>query len=981
MKKFLFALLGLLAFLPVHAYDLKMNGADPVGSYQGKYFYLLGDDATSLSVITDGSFSISSYMLDGVTKSCDPGKSVALDFSLIDPDREIHYVTFYWKFNYNKPSPVGTYMFAFSVPEEWDGILYDCSESAGTALVSGSLFSKTHLSIADEVLHNDTPCKVTRIRDYAFFMNKSMTSLTIAPSVTSVGNAVFYGCTALKELNILDGNTSLYMGMCGISDISMTWSTFYASPLEKVYIGRNLSYDIKYNLSPFQSKQLLQEVTIGPKVTSIGKYLFTNCKALKKLEFPESVTSFESSALAGCESLETLRIMGSNTSISTSGLDDHINKYCKIEFAQPKAAIDACHNTRWKLCENICHIADGKHYFPILWNHELNMENAIYSEKRGCLVPENNVCTAKPQTPVFGAMFGGEEITPALNSDQGFKFMPDGKYAYNVFTVHPQKGNYNLHIEVDVPGTLVNCIDYHYIKSIDGLSASGNINGTDLRTIREMSSLAYLDLSDANIVEGGKSYFGDSCFTENDVIGDYCFYGMSNLKTIIFPKSIVEIGKKSIGNSLINLVLHEGLTKINDEAFMTATSLSHLSIPASVTSVGSNALQQCFALKVLRIEDSPNAVDLSHILEKAYIQRLYIGRNISFADAENSPFANNGSIRKVHIGGNANSVTPLAFENCTALRSLVLGKDISDIGESAFSGCTVLSAIKSISATPPSVSAQAFAEVDRSNCILMVPKGCMTNYADAPVWEEFISMRDNITTLPELPETTYGEMPVDLTADAPDGIVLEYASSNPDVAGISGQSVIITGAGNATIKAFNPGNQSDYEIVGLERHLKIDKANLEISAPDTEINEGDEIPDFNLTLSGLCYDDTSDSLDELPTTVCEATGESAPGEYEIKLDGGHDKNYDYTLINGRLTIKPQTLGVNDAEPCGISLSVANGTLSISGMPQGNEVRVYTVDGTLLLCERPTSGHVEFTPGAPDVYVVVADGLSRKVTIY
>lgn len=96
-------------------------------------------------------------------------------------------------------------------------------------------------------------------------------------------------------------------------------------------------------------------------------------------------------------------------------------------------------------------------------------------------------------------------------------------------------------IKLEKAGTLPNKIGSTKKKQITNLKIIGEINGTDLRMIREMAGndawgdktngmLSVLDLSDAKIVEGGDYYYYIGYhyyFTSNDKIGDYAFYGCS----------------------------------------------------------------------------------------------------------------------------------------------------------------------------------------------------------------------------------------------------------------------------------------------------------------------------------------------------------------------------------------------------------------------------------------------------------------------
>ena len=111
-------------------------------------------------------------------------------------------------------------------------------------------------------------------------------------------------------------------------------------------------------------------------------------------------------------------------------------------------------------------------------------------------------------------------------------------------------------------GTLPNKIASSKKDLITNLKIIGEINGTDLRFIREMAgrdaegnstsgNLSILDLSEARIVGGGSSYHyyydGHDClyhnlYTCNDIIGENAFSGCSSLKSLNIPSSVTEIG-------------------------------------------------------------------------------------------------------------------------------------------------------------------------------------------------------------------------------------------------------------------------------------------------------------------------------------------------------------------------------------------------------------------------------------------------------
>ena len=161
------------------------------------------------------------------------------------------------------------------------------------------------------------PNSVTSIGDYAFSSCTGLTSITIPNSVTSIGNYAFEGCTGLTELIIEDGKETLSLGYNYYNSNYIGRGLFYDCPLEKLYIGRNLNYKSgqSYGYSPFYSKTKLKEVTIGNSVTSIGSDAFSSCTGLTSITIPNSATSIGNYAFEGCTGLTSLTIPNSVTTI------------------------------------------------------------------------------------------------------------------------------------------------------------------------------------------------------------------------------------------------------------------------------------------------------------------------------------------------------------------------------------------------------------------------------------------------------------------------------------------------------------------------------------------------------------------------------------------------------------------------------------------------------------------------------------------
>ena len=135
---------------------------------------------------------------------------------------------------------------------------------------SNPLYYANNLYLNNELVTElEIPNTVTEIKDYAFNLCTSLTSVVIPDSVTSIGENAFEHCNSLTSVTIGDSVTSIG-----------EWAFAYC-----------------YSLT---------SVTIGDSVTSIGDYAFAYCYRLTSIEIPDSVTSIGDYAFQYCDSLTSV---------------------------------------------------------------------------------------------------------------------------------------------------------------------------------------------------------------------------------------------------------------------------------------------------------------------------------------------------------------------------------------------------------------------------------------------------------------------------------------------------------------------------------------------------------------------------------------------------------------------------------------------------------------------------------------------------
>lgn len=180
------------------------------------------------------------------------------------------------------------------------------------------------------------------------------------------------------------------------------------------------------------------------------------------------------------------------------------------------------------------------------------------------------------------------------------------------------------------------------------------------------------------------------------------------------------------GSTLSAITFPEGLLSIGSHAFAYCNSLKTITVPATVTEIGDGAFASCELLTAINVDEGNTQFVGSSS-----------GTLFSHDHSRLIQFPANASVTSVAVSDGIVSILPEAFSGAKKLTSVTIYNSVMEIGEKAFAGCTKLANVKVYWANPLEVPADIFQGVDVANAKLNVPSGTTELYEAADVWKDF----------------------------------------------------------------------------------------------------------------------------------------------------------------------------------------------------------------------------------------------------
>lgn len=602
----------------------------------------------------------------------------------------------------------------------------------------------------------------------SFQDNKTILSVQIPSTVTSIGPNAFDGCNSLGAINIPSGITFIgesAFSRCyslsgpiilpdGIKNIE-NYTFFRCINLTSVKLPAALD---SIKPSAFDACFAMSGNMILPStVRYVGERAFANCRSLNGvLDLPPLLTTIESFAFVDCRSLSSIRVRNPIPVplLDNSTVFELVNK--SIPLKVPVGTKDRyAHSTVWMDFTNIMEdesiLSDsylsfgpeGGNSSDILLN--TNVAWTAISEQPWLTISpsEGNSNTTLVITAETSQLKIPRRATILINAEGLSK---------QAIVVEQGANPGSLAI---TPGSLASVLNEGERSLITSLTLTGEMDARDFKTIREeLPFLTYLDLEKVDIVA-----YTDYTFSNNilypantipaypwdqmlDNITFFALAGHRNLKTLLLPESLTTIGRSAFRGcyGLHAVKLPSSLERIEDDAFIYCAFLDSISLPSSITHIGRYAFHSCSRMVNIDLKANITAITEGAFSECRAITTIDIPESVT-SIGENA-FLRCDLLQTIVIPNGVTKIGLNAFATCPNLYSVIIPSSVSVIDSGAFYDCTGLHEIYAFPSIPPDLtdSPEVFGNVNHSEAVLYVPSGSKALYATADQWKDFTNI-------------------------------------------------------------------------------------------------------------------------------------------------------------------------------------------------------------------------------------------------
>ncbi|MDO4972181.1 MAG: leucine-rich repeat protein [Bacteroidales bacterium] len=493
--------------------------------------------------------------------------------------------------------------------------------------------------------------------------NGTIEYVAIPSCVTKIEDDAFHAATALKEVEFQDGESTLWLG-CNIDDSGIKEGLFSNSPIQNVYVGRNLEWaENETHNEPFSGRNQLNEIQFGPRITVVGNMANPTC------------TNFD--LFYGCENVKKYSFLGDGASMGTV-----VKIYCADGLSY---ATEAFINR------------DLEESFFVEYTFGGNrkaISDRIVSVKFGQYVTYVPKMIYSGFGPYHNVHLQNVDFTEATS----LKTIRERAFA------HCDKLE-----KIDLSETEVTTIGtecFFDCQNLKDLNFGNTVQNIEMSAF-ESTGITQINLPSSLVTLGNRAFY-DCTKATNLIIApndealnclDYrsncsTFSSCAELKNVYLGRTLTwneynETSSPFYGSLIETLVIDENVGNLQDYMFSGCSKLKSVNIGTNISQIPNNCFFNAENIETFVLTDTIAPITLGSSCQKIKAKIMYMGRPV--ADVENIPNGkedNKKTLETLHVGECAAIVKSNSFVDLPKLKSVTLQANIT-LENSAFVNCGI----------------------------------------------------------------------------------------------------------------------------------------------------------------------------------------------------------------------------------------------------------------------------------------------------